>query len=324
MPFRAGEGGPALRRGWSRCSAASSSRTAFRSTPSARRCSRRLCRAADLPPATAGAVYLFVNGRPVRDKLLIGAVKAAYADVVPYGRHPAVALFISCPRLRGGRQRAPRQERGPLPRPGAVRGLVVGAMKQRFGEAGHRASNTVGCTHARRARPLSRALRPAAGGRPSLCDAAAAELGLAHLADGSGGCDAGPPGASGNRQALSVSSRAAADTRASATLRTDQLASPRRGTGANARHLHRRPDAATASSSSTSTPRMSGLVYERLKRERATQGIARQMMLIPRSWTSTPSRPSVWSTRRPCSRALGWYRALRPGRRRRFGSPCRR
>lgn len=46
---------------------------------------------------TAAGTHLFVNGRPVRDKLLLGAVKAAYADVVPSGRHPTVALFVSCP-----------------------------------------------------------------------------------------------------------------------------------------------------------------------------------------------------------------------------------
>ncbi len=39
--------------------------------------------------------YLFVNGRPVRDKLLIGAVRAAYADYLPRDRHPVVALFLS-------------------------------------------------------------------------------------------------------------------------------------------------------------------------------------------------------------------------------------
>src|SRR5262249_46363077 len=39
--------------------------------------------------------YLFVNGRPVRDKLLIGVVRAAYADYLPRDRHPIVALFVT-------------------------------------------------------------------------------------------------------------------------------------------------------------------------------------------------------------------------------------
>ena len=46
--------------------------------------------------ANAQAQYLFVNGRPVRDKLLIGAVRAAYMDYVPQGRHPALVLFLNC------------------------------------------------------------------------------------------------------------------------------------------------------------------------------------------------------------------------------------
>src|SRR6185312_17461862 len=40
--------------------------------------------------------YLIVNGRPVRDKLLIGAVRAAYADYLPRDRYPLLALFVTC------------------------------------------------------------------------------------------------------------------------------------------------------------------------------------------------------------------------------------
>ena len=44
--------------------------------------------------------YLFVNGRPVRDKLLIGVIRGAYADYLPRDRHPVVALFVTCRRAR--------------------------------------------------------------------------------------------------------------------------------------------------------------------------------------------------------------------------------
>ncbi len=50
---------------------------------------------------TPAQQFLFVNGRPVKDKLLIGAVRAAYGDLIPKGRHPLLALFVDArPRER--------------------------------------------------------------------------------------------------------------------------------------------------------------------------------------------------------------------------------
>ena len=80
----------------------------------------RLAGFAGLPTsaaATAGQQYLFVNGRPVRDKLLIGALRAAYADLVPRDRHPAGGALRRARPARGRRQRPPGQGRGALPRP---------------------------------------------------------------------------------------------------------------------------------------------------------------------------------------------------------------
>ena len=53
--------------------------------------------APSLTRANALGQYLFVNGRPVRDKLILGAVRAAYADYLPRDRHPVVALFVTLP-----------------------------------------------------------------------------------------------------------------------------------------------------------------------------------------------------------------------------------
>ena len=63
-----------------------------------------------------GQQFLFVNGRPVKDKLLIGAVRAAYGDLVPKGRYPLLALFVALSAARGGRERASEQGGGALPR----------------------------------------------------------------------------------------------------------------------------------------------------------------------------------------------------------------
>ena len=60
--------------------------------------------------------YLFVNGRPVRDKLLVGAVRGAYADYLPRDRHPLLALFVTLRSARSRRQRASGQDRSALPR----------------------------------------------------------------------------------------------------------------------------------------------------------------------------------------------------------------
>ena len=76
--------------------------------------------APSLTRANALGQYLFVNGRPVRDKLIIGAVRAAYSDYLPRDRHPVVALFVTLDTAGGRRQCASGQDRGPVPqrRPG--------------------------------------------------------------------------------------------------------------------------------------------------------------------------------------------------------------
>ena len=74
---------------------------------------------AGLPTFNRGVAdhqYLFVNGRPVKDRLLIGAVRGAYADMLARDRHAVVALFLDVPAERGRRQRPPGQDRGALPR----------------------------------------------------------------------------------------------------------------------------------------------------------------------------------------------------------------
>ena len=84
----------------------------------------------------AMAQYFFVNGRPVRDKALIGAVRGAYMDFVPRGRHPALALYLELdPRLVDVNVH-PAKAEVRFRDPGLVRGLVVGALKQALSEQG--------------------------------------------------------------------------------------------------------------------------------------------------------------------------------------------
>ena len=92
--------------------------------------------------ANAAKQYLFVNGRPVRDKLLLGAVRGAYADFLARNRHPVVALFLEVDPSWVDINVHPTKAEVRFRDAGLVRGLIVGALRHALAEAGHRASTT--------------------------------------------------------------------------------------------------------------------------------------------------------------------------------------
>jgi DNA mismatch repair protein MutL len=92
---------------------------------------------------TAQHQYLFVNGRPVRDKLLNGAVRGAYQDFLARDRNPMVALFLEAPPELVDVNVHPAKTEVRFRDAGIVRGLIVGALRTALSAAGHRASTTV-------------------------------------------------------------------------------------------------------------------------------------------------------------------------------------
>ena len=87
--------------------------------------------------------FLFVNGRPVRDKLLHGAVRGAYQDFLARDRHPVVALYVDLPHEHVDVNVHPAKTEVRFRNPGLVRGLIVSALRRALAGAGHRASTTV-------------------------------------------------------------------------------------------------------------------------------------------------------------------------------------
>jgi DNA mismatch repair protein MutL len=239
---------------------------------------------------TAGGVHLFVNGRPVRDKLLMGAVKAAYADVLPAGRHPALALFVQCPARSVDVNVHPGKSEVRFRDPGLVRGLIVGALKEALAGAGHRAANTVS------ARTLD-ALRPGvmphsgAGGtgwppRPAPSAAGWDWHASPAAPDAAPGpaWRAGAPGgfAEAAQAAFAILADPSADARAHGAEPGPDLVD--RPLGAARAQIHETYIIAQTRDGLVIVDQHAAherLVYERLKRERDMRGIARQMLLIP-------------------------------------------
>lgn len=222
----------------------------------------RLSGFAALPTHARGAAvaqYLFVNGRPVRDKLLVGAVRAAYADLLARDRHPVVALFVDLPPDLVDVNVHPAKSEVRFRDPGLVRGLVVSGLRHALAGAGHRTSATLTGVLGASVTPAWQAHTPNAPAR-----AAAYQLQAPMMQDtpalwsGAEMVNAAPPAA------MVTPSDAPLGAALAQVHGTYIIAQTREGIViVDAHAAHER------------------LVYERLKAARAANGVAGQALLIP-------------------------------------------
>jgi DNA mismatch repair protein MutL len=219
--------------------------------------------------ATSAQQFLFVNGRPVRDRLLQGAVRGAYQDFLARDRHPLVALFLELPADAVDVNVHPTKAEVRFRDPGLVRGLIVGAAKHALAEAGHRASTTVASAALGSFRPGSAPATTFAGWRPS----ATVPRGMAEAAAAYAPLDVGSAELSG----FAAPAARAAEAPAAAA----EIAHP---LGAARAQLHETYILAQTGDGVVIVDQHAAherLVYERMKQALAAEGIARQALLIP-------------------------------------------
>ena len=197
--------------------------------------------------------FLVVNGRPVRDKLLVGAVRGAYQDVLARDRHPMVALFVDGPPEEIDVNVHPAKAEVRFRDAALVRGLIVGALRNALAAAGHRASSTV-------AAGAVAAFRPGAGIPASSAPRFSFPL---------------PP---------PTPSLALAESANNFLRPTEEAPAAETPLGTPRAQLHRTYILAETPTGIVLVDQHAAherLVYERMKEALAAQGVARQALLLP-------------------------------------------
>jgi DNA mismatch repair protein MutL len=263
----------------------------------------RLVGHAGLPTYTRSQgthIHLMVNGRPVRDKVLMGAIRAGYMDVMSSDRHPVVVLDVQLDPTLVDVNVHPAKADVRFRDAGLIRGLIVGGLREALAGAGHRSSSTGGLATLAALRPQGDRVQS----EPNMAERSWGERGgmpnwrpagppTGHMPRGAWDWKQSPFRTEDTAPAAATFHEARQETISglampSADVRHDDLSpdDPRlaRPLGAARAQIHENyilaqtPDGLIIVDAHAAHER---ITYEKLKRQRAETGIARQLLLVP-------------------------------------------
>jgi DNA mismatch repair protein MutL len=208
-------------------------------------------------------LHLIVNGRPVRDKLLSTSVRAAYGDLMPNGRYPMVVLYVGLPPDEVDVNVHPAKAELRFRDAQEIRSLIIGALREALGNAGHRATSSLSQV------ALGHMMRPGEPHRPYLPRSLLPMSGLS-----------AEYGFSDRSQTSLPPLAPTADAR----THEEEVSATSYPLGAARAQVHEMFIIAETEDSVVIVDQHAAherLVYERLKSSYANGGIARQILLIP-------------------------------------------